>query len=75
VHDLEHAFLPEHPRERGEVRQRQRIDAQGLGGGRDLHQTQLRAVGALAQELGVEADTREPGESCGERGKCRRCCD
>jgi hypothetical protein len=56
VHHLHGAGGGERSGERRQAGQRQRVDAVGaLLGGR-LHQAELGAVGALAQELGVEGD-------------------
>ncbi len=69
MHDLEDVIGRQHLREWGEVRERERIDAERFIGGRDLHQAQLRTVSAFAQEFGIEPDARKRSETCRERGE------
>src|SRR6267378_8623872 len=75
MHDLDHAGGGEHARQRRQIGERERIDAHGVVRGRQLHEAQLRAIGALAQELGVQANARLRGKTRGECAKFRRCAD
>ena len=75
MHDLDDAGGGQHARQRRQIGERERIDAHGVVRRRQLHEAQLRAIGALAQELGVQADARLRGKTRGERGKVRRCAD
>src|ERR1700719_2005913 len=75
MHDLDDAGGGQHARQRRQIGERERIDAHGVVRRRQLHEAQLRAIGALAQELGVQANARLRGKMRGERGKVRRCAD
>ena len=62
VHDLEHARIGEQWRQRGAHAGHQRVDQQDIHPSgsrvahRQLHQRQLRPVGAFADEFGIDAD-------------------
>ena len=58
VQDLELAAVGKHCEQRPEIEARQRVDEIAVGIARDLHQAQLRAVGALAHEFGVHREAR-----------------
>jgi len=68
VHHLHDLGSCERARERGELGDRDRIDAYGVVGCRHLYQAELRAIRALAEKFGVETDARVPREAGGEIG-------
>jgi hypothetical protein len=70
VHHLEHPVRREYLCQRRELRERQWIDAHRLVGAGHLHEAQLGAISALAQKLGVEANARKRGKTCGAGGEC-----
>jgi len=72
MHDLGGAGRGEHRGESGEIRERKRIYAHRLVGRGELQQAQLRTVGALAQELGVEAYARLSSQASRKRGRLGR---
>src|SRR6185503_17377049 len=65
----------ERVRERGQIGERQRIDAQGVARTRQLQQAQLRAIGALPQEFGVQREALERSELCSQLRQLRGCRD
>lgn len=72
VHDLHRSARGEEGEQRPEIRKGEWIDASDLRIARDLHETELRAISALAQELGIEADrfgTLEVSGELIERGR------
>ena len=49
---------------------RQRIDGHGFLGPGDLHQAELRPIGLVAHELGVDGDELMPALAAAELGQC-----
>ena len=56
MQDLRARAIGEQPIEWREIQSRQRIHEKAIGVGRELHEAQLRVIGAFAQELGVERE-------------------
>ena len=68
MHHLHDPKRRERAGDRAELGDRDRVDAYGVVARRHLYQAQLRAIGALAEEFGVETDARVPREAGGEIG-------
>ncbi len=70
VQDLGSRPVGEHRVQRPEVEARQWIHQVAIGVARHLHQAQLRRVGALAHELGVEREARRALQAEHRGGEC-----
>ena len=69
MHHLDPAWLGQQLEQLGEIEPVERVDEHAVRIGRDLHETQLGVVGALAHELGVKRETRRAAHAehrCGE---------
>jgi len=58
VQQLRATVVRQLPRERAAVRDRKRVDEDNLAADRGLDQAELREVGALANELGIDGERR-----------------
>ena len=69
VHHLDPAWLGQQLEQPCEIEPVERVDEHAVRIGRDLHETQLGVVRALAHELGVKRETRRAAHAKHRRGE------